>query len=146
MNAANSSHGELPSAVNLKIYDTFFEAIDLMLSSGISLVAEAAFQHELWAPKLEPLCRRYRVAILICSVDPPTARARFIERGLADPARERFHGDRPVHAAKDGIELPIGKYIPPSLPVPTISVDTTEGYDPSLEEIASFVMEIAQGP
>lgn len=141
VNAANSTHSELADDVNREIYQTFFEAIEFMISKGISLIAEAAFQHQLWAPKLEPLCRMSEVRIVICTLDPRMARERFIERGLADPARERFHGDAPVHAAKKGIELPIGDYTPPSFSVPTLTVDTTAGYDPGIEAIESFAMD-----
>ena len=140
VNAANSSHAELADNVNGAIYETFFEAIELMLSKGISLVAEAAFQHKLWAPRLKPLCRVSKVAIIICVVDAKLARARFIERGLANSARERFHGDGAVHAAREGIELPIGEYIPPDLAVPMVCVDTTDGYNPSIDELASFAI------
>ena len=81
------------------------------------------------------------MSVVICTVDPPIARARFIERGLADPMRERFHGDRAVHAAKEGIRLPIEDYNPPRLSVPTLRVDTMDGYHPGMEEIVIFVMQ-----
>lgn len=81
------------------------------------------------------------MSIVICTVDPLLARSRFIERGLADPTRNRFHGDRAVHAAKEGIQLPIGDYNPPRLSTPTLYVETTDGYRPGMEEIVFFVMQ-----
>ena len=141
VNTMNGSHDALGDDVNRGIYETFFQAVELMVSKGISLVVEAAFQHKLWAPKLEPLLDLTRMSLVICAVDPPIARARFIERGLADPMRERFHGDRAVHAAKEGIRLPIGDYNPPRLSAPTLCVDTTDGYRPGMKEIVSFVMQ-----
>jgi len=137
----NSNHDELGQDMNWQIYETFFQAMELMISQGITLVVEAAFQHKLWAPKLEPLQKISRVSIVICMVDPLTARARFIERGLADPTRERFHGDKATHAAKEGIESVVGIYDPPKLSVPTLCVDTTEGYHPNVAEIVSFAMQ-----
>ncbi|MEI6085332.1 MAG: hypothetical protein WCS70_13680 [Verrucomicrobiota bacterium] len=123
------------------IYETFFQTVELVLTKGITLVAEAAFQHKLWAPKLESLQAISRVRIVICSTDPNLARSRFIERGLADTNRERFHGDKAVHAAKEGVALPVGSYDPPHLPVPTLHVDTTNGYQPDMASILTFVQQ-----
>lgn len=141
VNTVNSSHHALDDEVNRGIYETFFRAVELVVTSGISLVAEAAYQHKNWAPKLEPLRALTKMSVVICSVDPLIARARFIERASEDPTRERFHGDRPVHAAKEGIQLPIAEYDPPKLSVPTLCVDTTDGYRPGMKEVVSFVMQ-----
>ncbi len=83
VNAANSSHIELANDANRVVCETFFEAIEFVISRGVSLIAEAAFQHKLWVPKLEHLADISNVAIVICSVDPAIARARLIARGLA---------------------------------------------------------------
>jgi len=132
--AAGSSHAELGPEVNVEISETFFQAVEWMLAKGISLVAEAAFQHRVWLPKLEPLRGVSELVVVICCVDLRVAGERFIARSLADPGRQRFHGDR-----VDGSGLAGGAYEPPKLPVPTLRVDTSEGYDPPLEEIAAFL-------
>lgn len=121
------------------IYETFFETIAMLLDRRVTLVAEAAFQHKLWAPKLEPMLEKTRVRIVVCDIDPKLARSRHVARGLADPSRERFHGDPAVTAARQGVELPIEPYDPPHLDVPTLRVDTSGEYAPSLAEIARFV-------
>jgi len=123
---------------NRHVYEVFFETISLLLNRHITLIAEAAFQHKLWAPKLEPLQNIARLRIILCNIDPKLARARHIARGLADPNRERFHDDRPVQAAREGRELPIEIYDPPRLNVPILAVDTSDGYQPAFETIASF--------
>ncbi len=137
VNTAGDS-GAAEDEVGREIYATFFETIELLLRRRITLVAEAAFQHKLWGPKLEPLREIARVRIVVCSVDPELARARHIERGLADPGRERFHGDHAVQAAREGRVLPIGAYDPPRVDVPTLAVDTSDGYRPGFEAIVSF--------
>lgn len=141
MNTFNSNHVALGNDANWEIYETFFQTAELMVSKGISLVIEAAFQHKLWAPKLEHLQNLSRMTIVVCTVDPLLARSRFMARSLSDPTRERFHGDRAVHAAKEGTWLPIGDYYPPRLITPTLCVDTTDGYRPGMEEIVSFAMQ-----
>src|SRR4051794_15535256 len=118
--------------------DAFFKTIELLLQQGVTLVAEAAFQHKVWAPRGQPLFAIASVRIVVCHIDPQLARSRHIDRGLADPERERFHGDQEVRAAREGRRLPIGSYDPPKFEVPTLMVDTTDGYRPTLERIVSF--------
>ena len=117
---------------------TFFDVVKLLLTRRITLVAEAAFQHKLWAPKLQPLREAARVRIVVCDVDPELAHSRHVERGLADPARERFHDDRAWQAAREGRERSLCDYDPPHLDVPTLRVDASNGYQPALEAIAAF--------
>jgi predicted kinase len=141
VNTTGRSEGSADSGGDIAwaVYETFFDTVKLLLDRQITLVAEAAFQHKLWASKLEPLRSIARIRIVVCDIDPELARSRHIERGLADPSRERFHGDPAVQAAREGRSLPIGEYDPPRLDVPTLSVDTTTGYQPGMESIVSFV-------
>ncbi len=135
------NNGKLGDDISWKIYNLFFNTVELLLRNDITLIAEAAFQHKLWVPKLERLRELARVRIIHCMVDGHVARARFIERGTADPNRARFHSDRAVWAAKEEQELPIGDYDPPRLDVPTLTVNTANGYDPSLESIMCFARD-----
>jgi len=114
---------------NRHVYAAFFETVELLLRRRVTLVAEAAFQHKLWAPKLEPLRDLADIRIVVCTVDTELARSRFAERGAADPARERFH---------EGREFPSSDYDPPHLDVPTLTVDTSDGYRPAFEQIVAF--------
>jgi predicted kinase len=118
--------------------DVFFKTVELLLREGVTLVAEAAFQHRMWAPQLEPLVALAAMRIIECSVDPALARSRHVERGLADPARERFHGDDAVRAAREGRDVPLASYDPPRLDVPTLVVDTTDRYRPAFESVVGF--------
>jgi predicted kinase len=140
VNTMQSSHESLERNVNQDIYSIFFETLDFLITKQITLVAEAAFQHHLWAPPLERLSHISQIKIIVCIVDPHLARSRFVRRGLSNPNRLRFHGDWGVHAAQEGLELPIGSYEPPLLPIPTLTVDTSDGYHPNLDGIESFVL------
>ena len=119
------------------VYDAFFEVVELLLTNNITVIAEAAFQHKLWIPKLELLKNIAEIKIIYCRIDPKLARLRFIQRGLSDPQRVFFHGDKAVQATK-GI-LPIGNYNPPVMNVPTLTVNTSNGYEPKIEEIVLFI-------
>jgi predicted kinase len=138
---ATGEVGEPGDAVQRHVSDAFFDVVKLLLERRVTLVAEAAFQHAVWAPRLQPLSGIARVRIVLCDVDPELARSRHIERGLADPARERFHDDRGVGIARAGGDwraLPIGGWDPPHLDVPTLAVDTSDGYRPHFEAIVAF--------
>ena len=124
--------------IALAVYDTFFDAITLLLNRRITLVAEAAFQHKLWAPTLTPLMAIADVRIIVCTIDPAIARQRHIARDVADPARQRVHLDPIVQAALEGRAMPLTEYDPPHLEVPTLAVDTSNEYRPLLPEIAEF--------
>jgi predicted kinase len=132
--------GEVPNEVQKAVSDTFFDVVRLMVERRITVVAEAAFQHRVWEPRLADLGKISQVRLIICAIDPHLARSRYLERGLADPLREKFHGDRAVRAAREGVILPIGEYESPKIAVPTLNVNTTDGYQPMLEEIVAFAM------
>ena len=125
---------------NARVYEAFFETVKLMLSYHVTLIAEAAFQHKVWAPKLEALRPIARIRIIVCNVEPQIARTRCIDRGLADPERERFHPDPAVRAARDGRAEPLGLYESPHLDLPTLSVNTSDGYQPDLQTAVSFAL------
>lgn len=134
MNTLGEIHGPAQD-IQWQTYQAFFTAIQLLLKHRVTLVAEAAFQHDLWVPELERLRQIACIRIVICSIDPQLARARHIARGLADPGREHFHDDRALKAAREGRQLPLESYDPPNLQVPILNVDTTEGYKPAFESI-----------
>jgi predicted kinase len=112
--------------------DVFFDALALLVGRGVSVVADAAFQHKVWVPRLEPLLAIARVRLVLCEIDRERALARRIARGLDDPGRERFH---PARVERDS---PTGDYEPPHLEVPTLRVDTSDGYRPTFDTIVDF--------
>ena len=120
------------SEIERLVYEAFFDTIKLLLRHRITLVAEAAFQHKNWAPKLEPLREIARIRVVVCSIYSHLARSRHRERSQTDPDRARFHHDRSMHISRYGTEVPISDYDPPRLDVPTLTVDTSDGYRPPL--------------
>ena len=135
-------HDELPPDANGTATDIFFANIEWLLSNGVSLIAEAAFQHKVWESRMPALRGQGAIVFVICDVDAETAASRHLGRGLDDPKREFFHGDnRVTHFRKTGELLAPGEYVPPALDVPTIVVSTSDGYSPPLEELEALIRE-----
>ena len=120
------------------VYEAFFDVMELLLRRRVTLIAEAAFQHQVWAPKLQPLRQIAHIRIIHCTIDPNLARSRHIARSQADRHRQRFHHDRELHFDDDGRERPLQSYDPPRLDVPTLTVDTSDGYQPAMDRIIAF--------
>lgn len=134
-----SNHNSLGPDVNKKIYKIFFETVESLLNNNISLIVEAAFQHNLWKKKLEELSNISNISIILCDVSPQLAIERTIERIKANPNRDRFHGDQKnlIEKYKSNAETP--EYRAPELQLPTLKVDCTNDYNPTIEEILNFI-------
>lgn len=140
VNTAAFGGGAIPPDADRRVYEAFFDAAHLLLGRGVSLIVEAAFQHKLWAPKLEELREIARVRVVLCAAAPDLARSRHAERSHRDPERERFHADRALQERWRAADLDTADdYDPPHLDVPTLTVDTSGGYRPDLSAIVSFV-------
>jgi len=138
INTFQSHPNELPARVDQDIYALFFQTIELLLYQNVSLVAEAAFQHKLWRPRLMPLLDKAYIRMVICDIAPELARSRFIDRMVFDGGREKFHGDGAELLQHSDSSL-ITSYKAPDLPVPTLRVDTTENYNPGITGIIEFI-------
>jgi len=134
-------HGELPKDTNKIVTDIFFRTVSNLIDNNVSLIAEAAFQHKVWKPQLEALKGKCRLIILICKVDGKLALDRFIKRGLENPMRGYFHGDKGVELAKQGVKLTVSSYHEPRLDIPTFYIDTTNDYNPSIDELRRKIFD-----
>ena len=136
MNTLGVSHDRLDQSAALHIYHLFFEAIDLYVSKGVSLIAEAAFQHHLWEPQLLRLRDKADIRIVICEIGADLAKKRFADRLLVDPERGRLHGD---HLVRESGGLQRDTYVSVKMDVPTLVIDTTDGYDPDVPGVIAFI-------
>ena len=124
------AHAGTPDPTMRRTYDAFFDTLGVLLRAGVSVVAEAAFQDRLWRPVLSPLAGLATIRVIRCVTAPGVARDRMVRR-LADPVRAA-HRDREMLARSPADWAPV------SLDVPTLEVDTTDGYSPGLGAIVSF--------
>lgn len=116
-----------------RICDAFFAEIELLARNGISAVADAAFQHKVWAPKLEPILDLVDVRVVICELSPEAAKARCQERLRQDPLWSRYH------PSADDLERLIATYDPPKLDAPTLHIDASRGVGVLAKEVVRFL-------
>jgi predicted kinase len=118
--------------LTVRTYGLFFEAIALFLRAEVTLVAEAAFQHALWWRGLEPLTGLATLKIVRCTVPDGVARERVLARQAAQATRTA-HADAEHLSRRPPFEVI-------HLDAPTLDVDTSEAYRPSLDDIAAFCL------
>ena len=134
-------HTELPEETNKIVNEIFSDTLMLLVNNNVSVIAEAAFQHKLWLSILERFMEKARIYLLICKINDRAALDRFINRGLENPKREFFHGDKGVDMARKGVELNVHSYEEPHLDVPTLYIDTLGEYNPSIKELGKTILE-----
>jgi predicted kinase len=122
--------------LTVRAFETFFDVLRVMVTAGVTVVAEAAFQNRLWRSGLEPLSELARLRVVQCTVDVAAARTRIASRrSAAEPGRA-------AHAEildLDSLEESFAAFERISISAPSIVVDTTDGYSPGLPEIVEFV-------
>lgn len=127
---------DLADELNLRTLPAFFGAVGLLLSAGVTTVAEAAFQDRLWRPGLEPLRELARIRIVHCTVDVDVALERKRQRIADNPVRAAHEGTGQVDDAAHVLTHSAFQRV--AVDAPWIEVDTTDGYDPGLRDIAAF--------
>jgi 2-phosphoglycerate kinase len=136
VNTFGVKHDELPADTNGLVSDLFFVIINQYLAGNISVVIEAAYQHQVWEPRMPRIVELAMPVIVLCCVDDAVAARRHLQRGLENPNREFYHGDRRVaHYKETGEILSPETYAAPQFNVPTIEVSTDGEYVPGIDEI-----------
>jgi len=133
-------HNELPPESNRIATEIFFDTLMGLVDSGVSVIAEAAFQHGVWSSMLGRFMEKARIYLLVCKIDDRAALDRFVKRGLENELREYFHGDKGVDMARKGIELSVSPYDEPCLEVPTFHIDTSGEYSPAVRELGRSIL------
>ncbi len=120
-----------------RAFDVFFGVCDMYLDAGVSVVLEAAFHTHRSTPSLTSLARRASVVHLVVSTPTDVSLRRYrarAERGDRHPA----HNDLTFAAQMEAGTKDIGVY-QVALDSPSLFVDATDGYDPTLDQVVAFV-------
>jgi len=144
VNTYGVKHDQLPPDTNGLVSELFFGIVNQYLAGHISVVIEAAFQHEVWEPRMPKILELACAWIVLCSADDAVAARRHLQRGLENPNREYYHGDKRVaHYRKTGEILSPGSYAAPKFNIPTIHVSTDGEYIPGIDEIVKQIQTSA---
>ena len=140
VNTHGVKHDQLPADTNAVVTNFFFDIVKQYLTNGVSIIIEAAFQHKVWEPRIDKIAEIAIPFIILCSIDGDIAARRHLRRGLDDPSREFYHGDKRVSDYKaTGVMPPAGQYEVPDFNVPTVHVSTIGVYSPTIDEIVEKI-------
>jgi predicted kinase len=140
VNTHGVKHDRLPADTNALVSDFFFEVVNQYLAHKVSVIVEAAFRHKVWEPRMARIAEIGSPFIIVCSIDGETAARRHLRRGLDDPGREFFHGDKRVSIYREtGAVSPASQYEAPDFDVPTVQVSTDGAYSPTIDEIVEKI-------
>jgi len=140
VNTCGVRHDRLRADTNAVVSDFFFDIVNQYLANKVSIIIEAAFQHKVWEPRIAGIAELGSPFIIVCSMDGDAAARRHLRRGLDDPRRGFYHGDKRVSLYKaTGGMSPAGEYEAPDFDVPTVHVSTDGAYSPTIEEIVEKI-------
>jgi len=123
--------------LTMRTLPAFFDVLELLLTAGVTTVAEAAFQDRIWRPRLTPFLPLARFRIVHCAVDAEVAFQRILLRETGSRVRAAHADPGPADAA-DYIRRHRA-FDRVSLDVPWIEVDTTSGYHPGIDQVVAFI-------
>ncbi|GAA4228887.1 putative kinase [Streptosporangium album] len=124
--------------LNHRTLGAFFGVLRVLLEAGSTVIAEAAFQDRVWSPHLEPLTGLAQIRIIRCTAPAAVIGDRIIQRAKQDVHRTA-HADHTLIRAIEAGQRPFDSFVPISLDAPTVTVDTSVSYQPSLMEVAAFI-------
>jgi predicted kinase len=129
---------DVPASMRLGAgaYATLYLVAQQLLEARTGLILESNFRRGTSETDLQPLLAWSDPGLIHCTAAPEIVQRRYAERhdrGDRHPAH--LDADRAAALADD---LVAGRYEPLALPIPILSVDTTDGWRPPYEEVRDF--------
>jgi predicted kinase len=129
---------DVPASMRLGAgaYATLFLVAQQLLEARIGVILESNFRRGVSETELQRLLPWSDPGLIHCTAPAEVVQRRYAERhdrGDRHPAH--LDADRAAALADD---LAAGRFDPLELPIPTLVVDTTDGWRPSYEEVRDF--------
>lgn len=118
----------------------FYHTARALLDAGVGVVLDNVFARGMVEADLRPLLAASRAVQVHCAVPSEENRRRYVarfERGERHPCH--FDAERIARVLSGERRVDWARFEPLELGIPTLRVDTTDGYAPDLESILSFV-------
>lgn len=119
-------------------YTALYRVAARLIGAGTSLILEANFHRGRSEPELLPLVERSRAVALHCETSAEQLIRRYQARAHTS-ARHPGHLDWSLSVFEEQAQA--GLYELLDLPIPTLRIDTSNGYNPDFAEILEFVRE-----
>jgi predicted kinase len=129
---------DVPASMQLGAgaYAVLYLVAQQLLEVRTGLIIESNFRRGVSEAELRPLLAWSDAGLIQCTAAPEIVLRRYAERHeRGDRHAAHLDADRAVALADD---LSAGRFEPLNLPIPTLVVDTTDGWRPSYESILDF--------
>lgn len=129
---------DVPASMRLGgvAYAVLYFVAQQVLEAPTGLIIESNFRRGVSEPELRPLLAWSAAGLIQCTAAPEVVLRRYRERhDQGDRHLAHLDADRAAALADD---LAAGRFEPLDLPIPTLVVDTTDGWRPPYEEILDF--------
>ena len=101
VNTYGVKHDQFPPNKNMVMSNLFFGIVSQHLAGKIPVVIEATSQHQVWESRIGQIQELDHPFIVVCFIDGLVAAKRHLQRGLENPRREFFHGDKRITIYKE---------------------------------------------
>jgi predicted kinase len=121
-------------------FAVFYRLLDEALDRGENLVAETNFAVGISEDELRPRLARTTAVLLHCSVPYALSVARFINRFQKGERHWCFFDEYWAEKLVAGESLDAWQHARPlELDIPSLAIETSDGYTPTLDTIVAFV-------
>jgi predicted kinase len=135
---AMGAPADVPASMRLGggAYAVLVEVARTLLDAGCGVIVESNFRRDVSEPILEPLVSRSSALLIHCTAATDILTSRYARR-FANGERHPAHLDG-ARAAGLAEDLSAGRFEPLRLSIPTLVVDSADGWRPSYGEVRDF--------